>query len=130
MPGVEPLVALGDVVGLNMKFVLSHYARVNSIEQYMVQHTPKASGESTCHIESHRSARWPHRAKLPALLPFADFLRLRAACKQYARHWAFDELLKVRFPKEMLQTARGCLSVFDLEERFPSPEKKMGTQSQ
>lgn len=65
------------------------------------------------------------QATLPALLPFAGFLRLRVACKQYSQNWAFEELLRVDRPKKMLHVAADeCVSVFDLAERFPSPEKR------
>ena len=61
---------------------------------------------------------------LPELLPFTDFMSLRAVSKQYRQISAFDELLSVQFPRKMLNVAQSeCVSVYDLEERFPTRAK-------
>ena len=61
---------------------------------------------------------------LPELLPFTDFMSLRAVSKQYSQISAFHKLLRVQFPKKMLNEAQSeCVSVYDLEERFRIPTR-------
>ena len=66
---------------------------------------------------------------LPELLPFTDFMSLRAVSKQYSQISAFHRLLQVQFPKKMLNEAQSeCVTVYDLEQAFCPTEAEIDSE--